>query len=590
MEPTSVWPTETQVHPKEQPSPEQLPPSHDAKRTLEVKTEALKRPTGNLIKSPLLQQAGEKRDTQNPHPKGIFHFHNVLTKNKSVADLPTMELQRVAKRSEMQLAEDSSIEHLKTEHIPVIYQVHSQPLVPSTPSLLNIITRGQLEIIETLKLPRIRPQEDQPISPITQAVASQHTQQKNLFTRSTAILLIAILCMLLLQTLPQGTQQIFGSTGWAYVLGGPGAPKTNLLSNVGNQMHKTTTTPQQYINTIIQNMTLDQKLGQMMLVQFVGSDYSVDLNTMLSQYDVGSVLLLAGNNNIVGKSQLTSLTQQIQHNSVLPTIVSLDQEGGEVDRLAALDGPRPSAAEIAAKGDPTQATLAGEQDAQDLSQYGINLQLAPVVDVGTPYSLLQEEGRTFGENADTVTQMAAAYLQGLQKSGKVQGTLKHFPGLGSITTDPHTTLPYLNRTQEQLNEIDWAPYHNLINQGLVHAIMVTHEVVTAIDNTTPASLSSKIVTGVLRDQMGFQGVIMTDSLTMAGISAYYTTKQAAVLAVEAGSDIIMGADSPRAVATMVQGIEEAINSGEISQQRIDQSVSRILMLKYQMGLLKLPKN
>jgi len=151
------------------------------------------------------------------------------------------------------------------------------------------------------------------------------------------------------------------------------------------------------------------------------------------------------------------------------------------------------------------------------------------------------------------------------------------------------TLPYLNRTQEQLNQIDWAPYRNLINQGLVHAIMVTHEIVTAVDSTTPASLSSKIVTGILRNQMGFQGVIMTDSLTMAGVSAYYTTQQAAVLAVEAGSDIIMGADSPSSVATMVQGIEKAISTGDISKQRIDQSIFRILMLKYQMGLLTIPQ-
>src|SRR5262249_1564497 len=104
------------------------------------------------------------------------------------------------------------------------------------------------------------------------------------------------------------------------------------------------------------------------------------------------------------------------------------------------------------------------------------------------------------------------------------------------------------------------------------------------------SLSSKIVTGVLRDQMGFQGVIMTDSLTMEGVSAYYTTKQAAVLAVEAGSDIIMGADTPNAVATMIQGIKNAINTGEINEQRINGSVSRILMMKYQMGLLTVPKH
>ena len=337
-------------------------------------------------------------------------------------------------------------------------------------------------------------------------------------------------------------------------------------------------------------MTLDQKLGQMMLVQFVGSDYSLDLSTMISQYNVGSVLLLTGNHNIVSKDQLTSLTQQMQHNSTLPMIVSLDQEGGEVDRLVDLDGPRPSAAQIGATGDPAQAIAAGKQDAQDLSQYGINLQLAPIVDVGTPYSIEQQQDRTFGQDADTITKMAGAYLQGLQQSGKVLGTLKHFPDLGSSTVDPHQGLPILYDSLDKLNNVDWAPYQNLIRQGLVHAIMVTHEIVAAIDNTTPASLSNKIVTGVIRNQMGFQGVIMTDSLTMEGISAYYTIQQAAVLAVEAGSDIIMGADTPSTVATMIEGIKEAINAGDISEQRIDQSVYRILMMKYQLGLLTLPKN
>ena len=591
MEPTSVWLTETQFRPKEQLSENQLlPPSHEVERTLEVQTDAIKRPTGNLIKSALFQREEEKRATPNTEHKGLFRFQNFLPRNTTIAEQPTVELQPVAKHQEIQTAEDLPIEHFKTAYIPAITQIQAQSLVQSTPNLSNSIYKNELEITETLKLPHTRPQGEQPNYPLIQATTDHHVQQKSHFSRKKALLLITFLCMMLLQALPQGTQEIFGSQGWAYRLGGPISSKTNLLDDVGNQINKTTITPQQFIATIIKKMTLDQELGQMMLVQFVGSDFSLDLNTMISQYNVGSVLLLTGNHNIVGKSQLTGLTQQIQHNSTLPVIISLDQEGGLVDRLADLDGPRPSAAQIAARGDPTQAMIAGKQDAQDLSQYGINLQLGPVVDVGTPYSLLQQQGRTFGNDADTVTKMAGGYLQGLQQSGKVLGTLKHFPGLGSITTDPHRGLPFLNRTQAQLNQIDWAPYQNLVNQGLAHAIMVTHEVVTAIDTTTPASLSSKVVTGVLRDQLGFQGVIMTDSLTMEGISAYYTTKQAAVLAIEAGSDIIMGADAPSTVATMLQGIKEAINTGEINKQRIDQSVSRILMMKYQMGLLTLPKH
>src|SRR5207302_4078404 len=127
-------------------------------------------------------------------------------------------------------------------------------------------------------------------------------------------------------------------------------------------------------------------------------------------------------------------------------------------------------------------------------------------------------------------------------------------------------------------------YQILIQQGNVRAIMVTHEIVHAIDSSIPSSLSSKVVTGILRNELGFQGVIMTDSLTMEGITAYYTEDQAAAVAVEAGSDLLMGATTPADVARMIQGIKQAIAAGAISQQRIDDSVRRILMLKFQMGL------
>ncbi len=151
-------------------------------------------------------------------------------------------------------------------------------------------------------------------------------------------------------------------------------------------------------------------------------------------------------------------------------------------------------------------------------------------------------------------------------------------------------MPDLYRSKSDLEAIDWAPYRALIQQGNVHAIMVTHEIVHAIDSSIPSSLSYKVITGILRNELGFQGVIMTDSLTMEGITAYYTEDQAAAVAVEAGSDLLMGASTPADVARMIQGIKQAIDSGEISQQRIDDSVRRVLMLKYQLGLLPIPKN
>ncbi|HZU02224.1 MAG TPA: glycoside hydrolase family 3 N-terminal domain-containing protein, partial [Ktedonobacteraceae bacterium] len=243
-------------------------------------------------------------------------------------------------------------------------------------------------------------------------------------TRSRTVLLIALLCIVVLQATDAGLAQFIGIRGWASVLGGPGtASNSPLLGGIEGQIYHNTPipdvtirptvqiTPQQYVDLIVQRMTLDQKLGQMMIVQFVGPSYSFDLSTMISQYGVGAVLIFAANNNIVNKAQLKGLIQQMQDNSTLPMAVAIDQEGGVVDRLLNLDGPRPSEATIGATGDPSIAMAAGIRDAQDLTSYGINLNLAPVVDVTNVYNP-QLYTRTYGNNADLVTKMADAYLQG----------------------------------------------------------------------------------------------------------------------------------------------------------------------------------
>jgi len=422
--------------------------------------------------------------------------------------------------------------------------------------------------------------------------------QKVSLSRGRAILLAAFLLVVIINATTMGSGQFIGAQGWAYILSGSVSSNPDLLKNVAYQFHHTPApgataqptqqlTPQEYINAIIQNMTLDQKLGQMMIVQFVGPDYGLDLSTMINQYNVGAVLLFTVNNNIQSKNQLRNVTAQMQKNSAIPLVIAIDQEGGTVDRLASLDGPHPSATSIGATNDPNKAMKQGIEDAQDLSSYGFNLNLAPVVDVNNIYND-QLNLRTFGKNPTIVTQMAGAYLHGLQQSGRVLGALKHFPGLGDVANDPHISVPRLTRSLSQLESIDWAPYRSLIQQGNVHVVLVTHEIVTAVDNSEPSSLSYKLVTGILRNQLGFQGVIMTDSLTMEGITAFDSPAQAAALAIEAGSDLLMGATSPNEVAAMINGIKQAINAGQISQQRINDSVYRILMLKYQMGLLHIP--
>ena len=443
----------------------------------------------------------------------------------------------------------------------------------------NNISNQQIEDQATLELP-------------VRDISIENTTilpQIQRFSRRKALIAVLLSCIVLLHAINLGATQFVGSQGWSYVLGGAAGTNSNALLNrvkAGKAL-----TPQQYIDELVGNMTLNEKLGQMMMVQFTGSTDSFSLSTMISQYHVGTVVLFASNGNIVDQQQVKSLTQAMQgDNHGIPLTIATDQEGGFVNRLQDLVGDRPSEATIGQSGDPNQAKASGVQAAQDLSSYGINLNLAPVVDVDNdPNSELHMDGRTYSSDPTVVTQMASAYLQGLQQSGKVIGTLKHFPGLGDVTVNPDVALPYLNRSKSSLEAIDWAPYRALIQTGQVHAIMVTHEVVTAIDPNKPASLSSAVVQGILRNELGYQGVIMTDSLTAGGLMGFATPAQAAALTVEAGSDMILGAASPQDVGQWIDGITQAINSGAISQQRIDTSIRRILMMKYNLGLLSIPK-
>src|SRR2546425_6334407 len=219
------------------------------------------------------------------------------------------------------------------------------------------------------------------------------TPQRIVMTRGKAVLFIGLLLILVLNAVNASYAQFIGPQGWAFVIGGPASSGSNdLLTSIKNQLKHnrgltpgTTAeptaqlTPQHYINLIEQNMTLDQKLGQMMIVQFLGPTYSLDISTMISQYHVGAVLLFTANNNIADKVQLKGLIQQMKSNSTLPLIVAIDQEGGTVDRLKMLDGSRTAASDIGATNDPGKAMAAGIQDAHDLTSYGFNLNLAPVV-------------------------------------------------------------------------------------------------------------------------------------------------------------------------------------------------------------------
>jgi beta-N-acetylhexosaminidase len=212
----------------------------------------------------------------------------------------------------------------------------------------------------------------------------------------------------------------------------------------------------------------------------------------------------------------------------------------------------------------------------------------PIVDVLTNPNNPGLADRTFGSDPTLVTNMGRAYLKGLTDGGVI-GCLKHFPGLGSASIDPHFSLPSMNRSLATLNQVDLVPYRTLINEGVVPMVMVTHILNPQLDPTLPTSLSPNVVTKLLRQQLNFNGVIISDTLWMGGISNAYSLAQAAVLAVKAGTDLLLGPRGLSDTQNMIFGLHQAVMSGQISIIQINASVQRILEMKLHYKILMYDK-
>jgi len=343
------------------------------------------------------------------------------------------------------------------------------------------------------------------------------------------------------------------------------------------------------IQQIMAGMSLEQKLGQLIVVEYLGNNYQNGLQYMISQQYVGGFMYQESNHNFNPpydvESNVYALSQQAMHDAKIPLIIATDQEGGLVNRLYRFHGYLPSAAAMGATGNPNYALQQGTQAAKWMLQLGINTDLAPVVDVHTVDPAVLAS-RMFGNNPQAVATYAGAFLTGLQNNG-VAATLKHFPGLGAITSDPHAGLPTVTRTMPQLDSIDLAPYKLMIAKDHPAMIMSTDVLTTAIDPNLPAELSPKAITGVLRNQLGYDGVVITDGLYMGGISQKWSLSEASVLAIIAGNDLIEGPYTPGLVAGVVAALQQAIQQGRLTMARVNQAVTRILLMKIHYGMIKL---
>ena len=345
-----------------------------------------------------------------------------------------------------------------------------------------------------------------------------------------------------------------------------------------------------YADAIIAGMSLPDKIAQMLIMDLDGPQLSPTQQQMVSQQHIGGALAFGP--EFVNAQQVQQLTSDLQKYAYRPLFTALDEEGGQqVPRLETIVGTRPGEDTIGAMNDTAFAQQAGTQASQDMKQYGFNLNLAPVVDIQEPTIYNPGlAGRLYSSDPTIIARMANAYLQGLQQSHQVIGTLKHFPGLGASPVNPDTGLASVNKTKAELDAHEFVPYRKLIAAGNVQAIMVTHILLTKIDSTYPATLSKLVITGLLRDDLGYQGLIITDDLRTLRNSPYSDLAQDAVLSIEAGSDLLMGPLVPDDVTNIITAVTDAITNGQLTQARINESVQRIFIAKINMGLIPLPQN
>ncbi|NDJ62787.1 MAG: hypothetical protein GYB67_16815 [Chloroflexi bacterium] len=340
----------------------------------------------------------------------------------------------------------------------------------------------------------------------------------------------------------------------------------------------------------IARMSLEQRVAQMFMVTLHGSVMTEVGAEFLREWQPGGIVLFGA--NVGTPAAVTQLTNDFQQTILevgdIPLLISIDFEGGVVERLMDEGFTRyPVPAVITAAGEE-MAYRIGQAMGQELRAVGINMNLAPVADLETNLDNPIIDRRAFGSDPEVTGRVIAAYTRGLQ-SQNVLATAKHFPGHGDTGEDSHAVLQSLNLSRARLDSVELVPFAHAIDAG-VGVIMAAHIHFPALESPPrfiPASLSPNVITGLLRDEMGYAGLVMTDALDMNAVDLEFPFAQAAVMAVEAGVDLLATGPSinPEIAATAIQAVIDAVRAGTISEARINESVRRILEAKARFGAM-----
>lgn len=332
------------------------------------------------------------------------------------------------------------------------------------------------------------------------------------------------------------------------------------------------------IKELIDSMSINEKIGQLMIVGFNGTSVDENINDLIKTSYIGGVILFG--NNVESLNGVTELINNIKlsnMNNKIPLFISVDEEGGVVSRTPNEFLKLQSSLFIGAYNNKEMCYEVGEIIANELKLMGYNMDYAPVLDILSNPNNTVIGSRAFGRDADIVSNLGISVMKGINENNVIP-VVKHFPGHGDTSVDSHYGLPLVEKNLNELKELEFIPFQNAINSG-ADAIMVSHILLKNIDSENPATMSKKIVSDILRDEMNFKGVVISDDMTMAAIMDNYDIGEASVKAINAGVDIILvchGYDNEIKVLT---SISEAVNSGEITEERLDESVYRILSLK-----------
>ncbi|WP_059103018.1 beta-N-acetylhexosaminidase [Shouchella shacheensis] len=378
-------------------------------------------------------------------------------------------------------------------------------------------------------------------------------------------------------------------TGWLVLLGLT-LVFTSLFTpaqTAANKKNDNANYHKRWVEKTMNDMTLDEKIGQMFMVGFQnesGPAYEVNeqAETMINEYHVGGIILFT--RNVDTPSQVAGLTNALQElawekENQIPLMVTADQEGGRVIRIEKDTTIFPGSMALGATRSEDLAYEAGQVTGTELQAMGINANLAPSLDVNNNPDNPVIGVRSFGEDPDLVADLGTANIQGFQEAG-VLATAKHFPGHGDTDVDSHIGLPSIPYDMERLREVELVPFKRAIDQG-VDMIMSAHITFPEIDDTPglPGTLSEPVLTGILREELGFDGVIITDDMEMAAIVDNFGAEEAAVKSIQAGTDIVLVSHRLDRQKASIEAVKEAVASGDISKERIDASVERILKAK-----------